>query len=87
MKQTSRICRPSHGPCSASPPSPDPADPADPADAADRAIRAVAGRARFTPWREAAFEPVDPDFDEDGVDDLIRRNFESAGDSVDPEPQ
>jgi hypothetical protein len=78
MKQTSRIFRPSHSPCSAPRLRPDPADPA---------IRAVAGKFRHGPWREQEFEPVDPEFDEDGVDELVRRNFESAGESVDPEPQ
>lgn len=77
MKQASRIFRPSHSPRSAARRRPDPADPA---------IRAVVGRVRHGPWREE-FEPVDPEFDQDGVDELVRRNFESAGDSVDPEPQ
>ena len=78
MKQASRIFRPFRGPCSASRFRPDSADPA---------IRAVVGRYRHGPWREDEFEPVDPEIDEDGVDELVRRNFESAGESVDPEPQ
>ncbi len=78
MKQLSQICRPSRSPGGAARSRPDPADPA---------IRAVVGRYRHGPWREEEFEPVDPEFDEDGVDEIVRRNFESAGDSVDPEPQ
>lgn len=78
MKQASRIFRPSQSSCRATRLRPDPTDPA---------IRAVVGRYRHGPWREEEFEPVDPEFDEDGVDELVRQNFQSAGDSVDPEPQ
>lgn len=78
MKQAVRIFRPAHRPCNASRRRPNPADPA---------IRAVIGRVRHGPWRAEEFEPIDPEFDLDGVDELVRRNFESAGQSVDPEAQ
>lgn len=55
--------------------------------AAQAVIRAALRRRHEKTRREREFEPVDPEFDEEGLDDLSRRIVEGAGANVDPEQQ
>ena len=36
-------------------------------------------------WPDHEIEPVEPEFDEDGIDDLVDRIAAASGDCVDPE--